>query len=71
MKAFGEFFNNQIEYATTVVLSRSQNATPEQLELLRKADSGSINDKAAIITTAVGFHPWRADFKGGRGTGFS
>lgn len=29
MKAFGEFFNNQIEYATTVVLSRSQNATPE------------------------------------------
>ena len=32
MKAFGEFFNNQIEYATTVILSRSQNATPEQLE---------------------------------------
>ena len=31
MKAFGEFFNNQIEYATTVVLSRSQKATPEQL----------------------------------------
>ena len=33
MKAFGEFFNNQIEYATTVILSRSQNATPEQLAL--------------------------------------
>ena len=50
MKAFGEFFNNQIEYATTVVLSRSQNATPEQLELCVKQIQ-SINDKAAIITT--------------------
>jgi len=43
MKAFGEFFNNQIEYATTVVLSRSQNATPEQLELCVKQIQ-SIND---------------------------
>ena len=51
MKAFGEFFNNQIEYATTVVLSRSQNATPEQLELCVKQIQ-SLNDKAAIITTA-------------------
>ncbi len=31
MKAFGEFFNNQIEFATTVVLSRSQNVTQEKL----------------------------------------
>lgn len=52
MKAFGEFFNNQIEYATTVVLSRSQNATPEQLELCVKQIQ-SLNSKAAIITT-----PW-------------
>ena len=52
MKAFGEFFNNQIEYATTVVLSRSQNATPEQLELCVKQIQ-SLNGKAAIITT-----PW-------------
>lgn len=51
MKAFGEFFNNQIEYATTVVLSRSQNATPEQLELCVKQIQG-LNPKAAIITTA-------------------
>ena len=49
-------FNNQIEYATTVVLSRSQNATPEQLELCVKQIQ-SINDKAAIITTPLGFHP--------------
>ena len=54
MKAFGEFFNNQIEYATTVVLSRSQNATPERLELCVKQIQ-ALNDKAAIITT-----PWDA-----------
>ncbi|MDD6038460.1 MAG: GTP-binding protein [bacterium] len=52
MKAFGEFFNNQIEYATTIILSRSQNATPQQLELCVK-QMQSLNDKAAIITT-----PW-------------
>ena len=54
MKAFGEFFNNQIECATTVILSRSQNATPEQLELCVKQIQ-ALNDKAAIITT-----PWDA-----------
>lgn len=52
MKAFGEFFNNQIEYATTVILSRSQNATAEQLELCVK-QMQELNAKAAIITT-----PW-------------
>ena len=52
MKAFGEFFNNQIEHATTIVLSRSQNATPEQLELCVK-QMQILNEKAAIITT-----PW-------------
>ncbi len=50
MKAFGEFFNNQIEYATTVILSRSQNATPEQLEFCVKQIQ-QLNPKAAIITT--------------------
>lgn len=50
MKAFGEFFNNQIEYATTVILSRSQNATPEQLEFCVKKIQ-ELNPKAAIITT--------------------
>ncbi len=51
MKAFGEFFNNQIEHATTIVLSRSQNATPEQLEACVK-QMQELNPKAAIITTA-------------------
>jgi G3E family GTPase len=52
MKNFGEFFNNQIENADTIVLSRTQNVSDEKLEevvnLLRTK-----NEKAAIITT-----PW-------------
>ena len=52
MKAFGEFFNNQIEYATTVVLSRTQKAKPEQLEFCVNQIQ-ALNPKAAVITT-----PW-------------
>ena len=50
MKAFGEFFNNQIEFATTVILSRTQNAKPEQLEFCVKQIQ-ELNPKAAVITT--------------------
>ncbi len=52
MKAFGEFFNNQIENATTVVLSRTQNTEPEKLELCVQ-QIRQLNPGAAIITT-----PW-------------
>ncbi len=52
MKAFGEFFNNQIEFATTVVLSRSQSTAPQQLELCVKHIQ-ALNGKASVITT-----PW-------------
>ncbi len=52
MRAFGEFFNNQIEYATVIVLSRTQNVKPEQTEAVAKAIRGK-NPQAAIITT-----PW-------------
>lgn len=52
MKNFGEFFNNQIEYADTIVLSRTQSVSDSKLEeavaLLRTK-----NENAAIITT-----PW-------------
>ncbi len=52
MKNFGEFYNNQIEHAKTIVISRSQKLTDEKLEacvsMLREH-----NDNAAIITT-----PW-------------
>lgn len=52
MKAFGEFFNNQIEYATVIVLSRTQNVKPEQTELVVKTIREK-NPDAAVITT-----PW-------------
>ncbi len=52
MKAFGEFFNNQIEYATVIVMSRTQNMKPEQTELVAEQIRKKI-PQAAIITT-----PW-------------
>ena len=52
MKNFGEFYNNQIESAGTIILSRTQKLTQEKLEaavaLLREK-----NPDAAILTT-----PW-------------
>ena len=52
MKNFGEFFNNQIEHAGTIILSRTQNISEAKLktdiELIR-----SLNKDAHIITT-----PW-------------
>ena len=52
MKNFGEFYNNQIESAGTVILSRTQKLTEEKLQaavaMLREK-----NPDAAIITT-----PW-------------
>ena len=50
IKNFGEFFNNQIENAGTIVLSRTDIADPKKVqaavELLR-----SHNEKATIVTT--------------------
>ena len=52
MKNFGEFYNNQIESATTIVISRTQNMDEAKLkeciELIREK-----NSEASIITT-----PW-------------
>ena len=52
MRAFGEFFTNQVEHASTIVLSRTQNMTEEKLEKCVK-ELQAVNAKAAIITT-----PW-------------
>lgn len=52
MKAFGEFFNNQITYATTIVLSRTQHIPSEQLQLCVK-QMQELNPEAAVVTT-----PW-------------
>ena len=51
MKNFGEFFNNQIENAGTIILSRSQKMSEEKLEAV-VAMIKEHNDKATIITTA-------------------
>ena len=51
MKSFGEFFNNQIEYATVVVLSRTQNVKPEQTELV--ADEIRKKNPKALISSKV------------------
>ena len=52
MKNFGEFYNNQIEHASTIILSRTQGMSEEKLAaavaMLREH-----NDKATIIST-----PW-------------
>ena len=52
MKNFGEFYNDQVESAGTIILSRTQDLTQEKLDaavaMIREK-----NDKATIITT-----PW-------------
>lgn len=52
MKNYGEFFNNQIEHAGTVILSRTQDVTQEKLDtalgMIRE-----LNTEASVITT-----PW-------------
>ena len=52
MKNFGEFYNNQIEAAGTIILSRTQKMTQEKLEAA-VAMLQEKNADAAIITT-----PW-------------
>ena len=52
MKNFGEFFNNQIEHAGTIVLSRTDIADPKKVqkavEMIREK-----NQHAAIVTTPI------------------
>ena len=52
MKNFGEFYNNQVEYAGSIILSRTGDVAEDKLNesvaLLREH-----NEKAATITT-----PW-------------
>ena len=52
LKNFGEFYKNQIEYASAIILSRTQELSEDKLhktiELIR-----GLNDKSSIVTT-----PW-------------
>ncbi|MCR4924324.1 MAG: GTP-binding protein [Lachnospiraceae bacterium] len=57
MKNFGEFFNNQVESAGTIIISRTQNMKEDKLDALM-AMLREHNKDAVIITT-----PWD-DIKG-------
>ena len=52
MRNFGEFFDNQVQYAGAIIMSRTdivdEKKAMESMELLR-----TINEKAAIITTPI------------------
>ena len=52
MKNFGEFFNNQVEHASAILLSRTQNMDAGKLDAAVKLLRDK-NPKAAILTT-----PW-------------
>ena len=52
MKNFGEFFNNQVENAGCIILSRTQNATGDKLETCIELMRNH-NENAEIVTT-----PW-------------
>ncbi len=52
MKNFGEFYNNQVEHAGTILLSRTQNLTQDKLEGAVELLRGK-NPAAVILTT-----PW-------------
>ena len=51
-KNFGEFYNNQIETATTIILSRTDSVPRQKLDTA-VAMIRQLNDKATIVTT-----PW-------------
>ncbi|MDY5180722.1 CobW family GTP-binding protein [Butyribacter sp.] len=52
MKNYGEFYNNQIESAGTIILSRTQNVSEEKLSKVLTMIKEK-NDEASVITT-----PW-------------
>ncbi len=52
MKNYGEFYNNQIEYAGTIILSRTQKISDDKLDTCLRLIHEK-NDEASVITT-----PW-------------
>ena len=51
-KNFGEFFNNQIEYANTLILSRTQGKSADEVEECMQLLHG-LNPEASLVST-----PW-------------
>ncbi len=52
MKNYGEFYNNQVEHAGTIILSRTQKISDEKLDICLKLIREK-NTEASVITT-----PW-------------
>ena len=52
LKNFGEFYKNQIEYASAIILSRTQELSEDKLHKTIDLIRG-LNDKSSIVTT-----PW-------------
>ncbi len=52
LKNFGEFYENQVEYASSIILSRTQDVSADKLENAIDLIRG-INEKSPIVTT-----PW-------------
>ena len=52
IKNFGEFYKNQVEFASTIILSRTQDVKEDKLEKTIE-QIRTLNDKSPIVTT-----PW-------------
>ncbi len=53
MRNFGEFFENQVEHAQTVILSRTDVAKPEKVQAAVQLLAGKMKDGATLVTTPI------------------
>lgn len=53
LRNFGEFFENQVEHAQTIILSRTDVAKPEKVQEAVQLLNGKMKDGATLITTPI------------------
>lgn len=53
LRNFGEFFENQVEYAQTVILSRTDVVKQEKIQEAVQLLSGKMKDGAVLVTTPI------------------
>ncbi len=53
LRNFGEFFENQVEYAQTVILSRTDVAKPEKIQEAVQLLTDKMKDGAVLVTTPI------------------
>ncbi len=54
LRNFGEFFENQVEYAQTVILSRTDVVKQEKIQEAVQLLAGKMKDGAVLVTTPIG-----------------